>query len=210
MGQDLIWKFDKVVAETFVDHARQHIPNYDSIIEKTVDVCKHLLSPDQKIIDIGCATGQTLRQLQSAGFTNLVGVDASADMLALCDVDAKLIYSETLPTDTYSAVISNWTLHFIKNKEAYLADIYRSLDTGGFLFLTDKTSKDPLAIHFYHNYKRSNGVSEHEIQQKAESVESIMYINDPGWYLKTLADLGFKTVQIADANWCFTSFIAVK
>jgi hypothetical protein len=38
MGTD--WKFNKFVAETFVDHARKHIPNYDAIIDLSVDICK--------------------------------------------------------------------------------------------------------------------------------------------------------------------------
>lgn len=210
MGQDLTWKFDINVAKTFVDHARQHIPNYDCVIDKTVDVCKYLLDYDDCIVDIGCATGETLRRLFSAGFTNLVGVDSSQEMLDYCSAPANLICSDSFPFGQFDAVTMNWTLHFIQNKKQYLEDIFNSLTPGGFLFLSDKTSKDPLSINFYHRHKSSMGVSDSDILAKARSVESIMYINDPAWYLKTLHDIGFKNTQIIDANWCFTTFLAIK
>ena len=45
-----------VNAEIFVDHAKQHIPNYELVISKCVDVCKELLNSaalcDQKINDV--------------------------------------------------------------------------------------------------------------------------------------------------------------
>lgn len=210
MEQNLSWKFDQQVAETFVSHARQHIPDYDRIIHKVVDVCKHLLSPNDRIIDVGCATGETLQQLSSAGFTNLFGVDSSQDMLDRCCAPANLVCNDSFPPGHFNAVTINWTLHFIQNKTQYLQDIFNSLTPGGFLFLSDKTSKDPLAIDFYHQYKASMGVSNSDILAKARSVESIMYINNPAWYLETLHDIGFKNTQIIDANWCFTTFLAIK
>lgn len=210
MEQDLNWKFDRNIAMNFVAHAQQHIPNYDNVIDKAVEVCKHTLTPTSSIIDIGCATGETLSRLATAGFTNLVGVDASPDMLSQCHIPARLILSDCLPNEKFDAIICNWTLHFIQNKLQYLTDVYQSLANEGFLFLTDKTSKDPLSIHFYHEYKKSKGVSELEIISKARSVESIMYIDPPLWYLENLKLIGFKNIQIVDASWCFTSFICTK
>ena len=75
------WVFDNAVASTFVDHARQHIPNYDQVIDKSVDLCLRYLPSQANIIDVGCATGETLRRLHAAGFTNLSGVEASYAML---------------------------------------------------------------------------------------------------------------------------------
>jgi ubiquinone/menaquinone biosynthesis C-methylase UbiE len=207
----MTWKFDASIAETFVDHARHHIPNYDIVIDKNVSACQKLLNKDSAIIDVGCATGETLRRLHSAGFNNLTGVESSHAMLNHCDSSiAKILHSDQFPEQTFNGVLCNWTLHFIKDKEMYLADIYRNLSDGGFLILSEKTSLDPTLIEFYHDFKSSMGVSAEEIAAKAASVRDIMYINTPKWYLETLDNLGFKNIQIVDASWCFTTFFCIK
>lgn len=207
---DAIWRFDSAVAASFVDHARCHIPNYDLVIDKAVDVCRRLLTPSSAIIDVGCATGETLRRLARAGFGNLRGVDSSPEMLAQCAAPGELILSDSLPPGPYGAVICNWTLHFVADKSAYLRDIYHELEPGGILFLSDKTSKDPTCIDFYHDFKRRQGVSDQEIALKARRLESVMHIDPPTWYLAALSQIGFESVHIVDASWCFTTFYCRK
>jgi tRNA (cmo5U34)-methyltransferase len=207
----MTWKFDAEVANTFVDHARQHIPNYDLVIDKCVQLCKHSLAEDGQIIDVGCATGETLRRLYNAGFTNLTGVESSHAMLAHCDNDiADIIHSDRFPNIPFDVVICNWTLHFIKDKVTYLADVYKNLHTDGFLILSEKTSLDPVATELYHYWKHSQGVSWKDIRNKEDAVKDIMYIDNPSWYVDTLTSIGFKNIQIIDASWCFTTFIGTK
>lgn len=205
------WKFDQSVAPTFVAHARQHIPNYDLVIDKSVGFCEWYLEEDSRIVDVGCATGETLRRLNQAGFDNLTGVEASHAMLKHCDPTiARLIHSDRFPNDAFDAVLCNWTLHFIEDKEKYLIDIHRNLTENGFLILSEKTSLDPTAIAQYHKWKSAQGVTLAEIEAKEAAVKDIMYIQDPKWYLDTLSWIGFKNIQIIDAHWCFTSFLCFK
>lgn len=215
-----VWKFDTTVASDFVNHARHHIPGYDKVIKKTVDICKLLLTPfDQthKIIDVGCADGQTIQQLYFSGFRNLVGVDSSADMLRAANKKkineiAELIEQNTFPKKIgpYKAVICNWTLHFIKDKIFYLTDIFNSLLPGGILVITDKTYNDGASLKLYHDFKMTQGLSEEEINDKHNSLKKVMFINHPSWYLDTLSNIGFADVSIIGAEYCFTSFLAVK
>lgn len=204
------WSFDQNIARIFVDHARKHIPDYDRVIDKSVEVCQKFLHPDAAIIDVGCATGETLKRLKLAGFRQLTGVDNSASMLEQCHVDAELICSDQFPNRPFDAVLCNWTLHFIPNKLEYLKQIYHNLSRGGFVILTDKTSMDPIMIDFYHDLKSQAGVSSEEIQQKAQSVKNIMHVDSPQWYLENLKRVGFGTPHIINANWCFTTFLAIK
>lgn len=202
------WEFNADIAKVFVDHARQHIPNYDRVIDKSVAICERLLDKDAVIVEVGCATGETLRRLNTAGFTNIHGVDSSREMLDYCnDTTATLHHSEQFPRVKCDAVICNWTLHFVKSKISYITSVISQLKPGGIFILSEKTSKDPTAIEFYHDIKRANGVSEQEIADKARSVENIMHINSPEWYLAMLTDFGFERIQIFDADWCFTSFV---
>jgi tRNA (cmo5U34)-methyltransferase len=213
------WRFDSNVANNFVNYARHHIPNYDKIIEKTIHICRTLLpfDPTHRIIDVGCATGYTLTKLNQAGFCNLVGVDSSGSMLIEARNNkinqiAHLIKRDTFPLDNepYSVVICNWTLHFIKNKTAYLTDIFNSMLPGGLLILTDKTYNDGVSLDMYHDFKKTQGLTDQEIADKHDSVKDIMFIDPPEWYLTTLDSIGFTDVSIIDADFCFTTFLVKK
>jgi tRNA (cmo5U34)-methyltransferase len=205
------WQFNNDIAKIFVAHARQHIPNYDTVIDKCVSLAQDLVARDSAIIDVGCATGETLRRLKQAGFANLHGVEASQAMLDRCDPDlAQYYHSDTFPNKKFDAVFCNWTLHFIKDKISYLSAIHSNLDDQGFVILSDKTSLDPVCIKKYHEWKRSQGVTEEQIQSKAQSVKDVMFINSPTWYLDTLQQVGFSRVEIIDAHWCFTTFLCHK
>ena len=204
------WQFDQSVARIFVKHAREHIPNYDTVIDKSIALCQKFLAKDSAIVDIGCATGETLKRLKQAGFVNLTGVDSSQAMLDYCQTQATLICSDQFPDQLFDAVLCNWTLHFMSDKLDYLHQIYKNLAPGGVFIVSDKTSSDPAMIDFYHDFKSKAGVSAEEIQSKAASVRDIMFIDNPQWYLETLSNLGFKNIQIIDASWCFTTFFCVK
>lgn len=207
------WEFNSEVASIFVKHARQHIPNYDEVIARTVQLCVTEFKKTDKIIDVGCATGETLTRLHYAGFQNLVGVDSSEDMLTHARKNpGEYILSNLFPVTTgpYSVVICNWTLHFIKNKLSYLQNIYNSMLPGGMLILSDKTVNDGLELELYHDFKRRNGVTEQEIISKARSVQDIMFIDSPEWYFENLKAIGFSPVRIINAHYCFTTFLARK
>jgi trans-aconitate methyltransferase len=205
----MTWKFDKAVAKTFAEHVRRHIPNYEQVINQSVEIC-NLYKKDSKIIDVGCAIGETLTQLHTRGFTNIYGVDNSQDMLDQCPKVATLINSNSFPIDVFDVVLINWTLHFIKDKEQYLKDVFANLAAGGTLVLSEKTSLDPFAIKMYHNFKRSQGVSEEEIRIKEQRTKDVMFIDSADWYLTMLKNIGFSKVYIINASWCFTTFVCVK
>jgi len=206
------WQFTQQVAATFEDHAVKHIPNYRSVIEKSVDICRRY-PKHARIIDVGSATGYTLTQLETAGFTNLVGVDSSQSMLDHNQATgAELICSAQFPVEQapFDVIIINWTLHFMSNKIDYLQSVYNALSPGGALILSDKTSLDEYAIEHYHQFKKSQGVSQHEIDTKAQSLVGVMFVDNIDWYMNTLKSVGFKKIHVFDAHWCFTSFVCFK
>jgi ubiquinone/menaquinone biosynthesis C-methylase UbiE len=206
----MTFKFDREIADTFQDHARAHIPDYHETIDLSIEVCK-LFAPDANIIDVGVATGETITRLHKAGFHNLVGVDSSQDMLDRCPQGlARLVHSGDFPEGAYDVVLINWTLHFIKEKTAYLKDVFRSLKPNGALVLTDKTETDDIPTNFYHTFKKKNGLSGADIRKKQDSIKSIMFIDAIPWYFDTLGDIGFTKIYVANASWCFTTFVCFK
>ena len=210
------WSFNSNVADTFDSHARQHIPDYDRVIDLCIAVCRQLIKDpaEDRILEVGSALGETIKRLFAKDFHNLVGVESSASMLdKISHVPiAHWIHSDQFPLEygPYQAILCNWTLHFIKDKQAYLQAMYNGLKEDGFVIISDKTCNTGLELDLYHDFKRAQGVSEEEIAAKAASVRDIMFVNEPSWYLDTLKDIGFKQVSVINSAPCFTTFLAQK
>jgi 2-polyprenyl-3-methyl-5-hydroxy-6-metoxy-1,4-benzoquinol methylase len=209
----MTWSFDQQVADIFAEHARQHIPDYDRVLDLAVDLCQQKLNNDAPILEIGCAVGETVNRLHRTGFTNIHAVDNSQAMLDRCPPKLATYYlSNTFPNVDieFDAVLCNWTMHFVEDKSPYLIEIYQHLRPGSFLFLSEKTANSGLALEQYHLYKSRHGVSDQEIRDKAASLQGVMFPETIEWYLGTLKKLGFSQIAVANANWCFTTFVAIK
>lgn len=207
------WSFNTNVAQTFSSHARQHIPDYDRVLALSLDLCQQKLNLSDPILEIGCAIGETVTRLHNAGFNNIHAVDSSQSMLDYCPEGFATYYcTESFPeTNTkFKSVLCNWTLHFIKDKLSYINEIFNSMSGDSFLILSEKTLNHGLALEQYHRYKSKQGVSDEVIKVKAESLKNVMFIDSPDWYLQNLKKVGFNDVYIANANWCFTTFVATK
>jgi len=206
------WRFDNNIAQTFQAIAQREIPDYLRVIALCLRIIAKSERKQPKIIDVGSALGETLKQLYQMGYSNLYGVEASLDMLAQSFNKATLIHSEQFPEQyaPFDYVINNWTLHFIHERVAYLKAIKRSLIRGGILILTDKVSTSELTHELYYDLKRANGVSEAEIKRKRTQIEGILVTYPVTWYIETLNRLGFEKIEIINANTAFITFMAVN
>ena len=95
-----------------------------------------LLAPraGEHILDLGCGDGTLSVELMAAGAT-VVGVDAGADMVAAAKalgVDAHVGDGQALTFDNaFDAVFSNAALHWMRDADAVVAGVKRSLKPGG-------------------------------------------------------------------------------
>jgi SAM-dependent methyltransferase len=206
------WKFDAQVAEVFDGIARREIPDYLRVIDLCVRVINKSEKQQPKIIDVGSATGETLKQLHEAGYKNIYGVESSKDMIDRSFDQATLIHSEDFPTEhgPFDYVLNNWTLHFIRNPLEYLKCIKENMSAGGVLILSDKVSSSELTHNLYYDYKRENGVTEEEIEKKRKQIEGILVTYPSSWYLNALSNLGFQQIEIVNANTAFVTFMAIN
>lgn len=206
------WQFDAQVAEVFDGIARREIPDYLRVIDLCVRVIDKGENRQPKIIDVGSATGETLRQLHQAGYRELYGVESSADMIARSFDQATLIHSQEFPEahGPFDYVLNNWTLHFIRNPLSYLEAIKRAMVPGGTLILSDKVSSSQRTHELYYDYKRANGVTEAEIEKKRQQIEGVLVTYPFSWYLNALNNLGFEQIEVINANTAFVTFMAVK
>lgn len=201
------FKFEQIV-DSYYEHVSKHIPNYDRIINKSIDICKTYKSNDN-ILDFGSANGQTLQKLYDLGFTNLHGVESERTMRA---VSPKLVagYYEQMPNLQFSVILANWVLHFIEDKISLLEQFYRQLEPNGSLIISEKVSTDPVIKSFYYERKREQGTSEQEIIEKENSLSGVMHVKTLRWYIDQLNIIGFTQIEIIDGDWGFVSLLVKK
>jgi trans-aconitate methyltransferase len=204
----MTWKFDKQVAGIYHHHVRQHIPNYDAVINQSIDCCIDFCNSNDSIVDFGCATGYTLQRLTDAGFTNLLGVDSSQDMINVCDTNIAK-YSTKLPAQKFKTIIANWVLHFNENKTDIINQMGTSIDNG-FVFISDKMITTDYVSKKYHQWKYSQGVSWEDIKRKEQALQGVMFIHPVEWYIETLKQAGFYQIEVIDAKLGFVSLLAFK
>jgi len=101
-------------------------------------------------------------------------------------------------------------LHFIKEREKYLRDIYDNLEDGGLFILTDKMSQDTVSKDLYYRWKVSNGVSWEVIKEKEQKLVDILDALPIGWYLDTMSKIGFKNINLVNSRFNFNTLISSK
>jgi SAM-dependent methyltransferase len=90
--------------------------------------------PGERILDLGCGDGQLTAKIAATGAI-VVGVDASPEMIETArsrGLETRICNAERLPfTHEFDAVFSNAALHWVRNQDAMLAGVKRSLKPGG-------------------------------------------------------------------------------
>lgn len=92
--------------------------------------------PGERILDIGCGTGRLTAQIAATG-AEVVGVDASRTMVQQAREKYPALRFEVMDareiafTEPFDAVLSNATLHWIKEPSRVVAGIANALGPGG-------------------------------------------------------------------------------
>lgn len=100
-------------------------------------LAKYNIPKDAKILDIGCAAGTFLLELQNAGYTNLTALDYSAD--AIARVKEKGItnayvmdgHNPEFEANSFDVLVSSDSLEHLEKDELALANWYKILKPGG-------------------------------------------------------------------------------
>jgi trans-aconitate methyltransferase len=98
----------------------------------------HLLGPKtgESILDLGCGTGQLTAQLAQAGAA-VRGIDADAAMIAKAQLNYPDLLFEQADAQLFQvhelldAVFSNAVLHWVKEPDAVIRQVYQALRPGG-------------------------------------------------------------------------------
>lgn len=106
-----------------------------------------LLSPHDRMLDYGCGYGRAVKEMKSAGFSRVIGVDISAKMVtggrgSDPSLDLLVFDGHTLPfaDATFSGCLFMAVLNCIpeeRRQRQALSEILRVLKPAGILFISD-------------------------------------------------------------------------
>lgn len=110
--------------------------------ERALHFARSHIGRDSKILDVGCGFGETLRLFKDAGYTNVRGVDPSAESIrkaraAHPDLDLAVMEHKLPSSDAvYDAVLLLDVLEHVDDETWTLREIVRVLKPGGLLVLS--------------------------------------------------------------------------
>lgn len=223
--------FDEEVALSFDDMAERSIPGYENLQHLIADIALSFYQADSVIYDIGCSTGNTVKAVQDAfrsrgnrPLPRIMASDNSAEMLTIarekipehsvkwiCQPVQELHYRDA------SVVIAAYVLQFIDPsiREGVIKDIYDGLKPGGVFVLAEKVccvndTLQEIITKRYHDFKRSMGYSDMEIEQKDRALENVLRPLTLETYIFILKKTGFSIVETFFRQYNFTCIMAVK
>jgi len=150
--------------------------------------------PGERILDLGCGDGQ-LTQRISAGGASVIGVDASAEMVAAArqrGMAADEASAEALPflDATFDAVFSNAALHWVRGQNEMMAEVRRVLKPGG-RFVAEMGGHGNIAAI------RVALMAVLERHGHAGAEDGVNYYPTPEGYRRRLEEHGFKVQRMA-------------
>ncbi|HEY1844552.1 MAG TPA: carboxy-S-adenosyl-L-methionine synthase CmoA [Buttiauxella sp.] len=225
------WTFDERVAEVFPDMIQRSVPGYSNIISMIGMLAERFVMPDSQVYDLGCSLGAaTLSVRRNIHHDNckIIAVDNSPAMVERCRRHLNAFKAQT-PVDVIegdirdivienaSMVVLNFTLQFLEpdDRQLLLEKIYRGLNPGGALVLSEKFSFEDaevgeLLFNMHHDFKRANGYSELEISQKRSMLENVMLTDSVETHKKRLKQAGFDHAELWFQCFNFGSLVALK
>ncbi len=225
------FKFDSNVAHVFDDMVNRSVPFYGEMQRMMAEQAADYAKSNSDVYDLGCATGTTLLGMNTAIAEDIrfIGLDDSQKMLDKCRTKLKdtafkrpfdlriADLNKNVEISNASVVILCLTLQFVRpvNREKLLKDIFRGLNSGGILILTEKIlAEDSIFnrnfIKYYYNHKQRNDYSEMEIAQKREALENILIPYKLSENMTLLQEIGFAHCEVFFKWYNFAGLIAVK
>ncbi|WP_374949071.1 class I SAM-dependent methyltransferase [Mucilaginibacter sp.] len=150
----------------------------------------------EHILDLGCGTGYLTSEICKQGGV-VTGIDASADMIAKArdsypDIDFVVADATAFSfEEPFDAVFSNATLHWIKDADAAIKQIYDALKPGG-RFVAEMGGKG----NMHHMVAATKQVLANYGYDKVDE-NNPWYFPSPAQYAARLEQQGFRVTYMA-------------
>ena len=96
------WRFDSNVAKKFDTHVQQSIPHYLDLQHYTVKLSEWFLKDNTLVYDLGCSTGETIKQILNlkSNFKSFGIVFLSFLIIAFLSITFVMTRMDVLPIST--------------------------------------------------------------------------------------------------------------
>lgn len=185
-GRDGAWSFDDI-GEPFDEHVRKHLPGYDVIQPLAVSAAMWNVTKEARVLDIGCATGQTLALLDGRSPWTFQGLGIDVEETMIEKAKERVPRCEFRCADfnaydfgegaAFDVVFALFTLQFmpIPVRAKALSRVYDLLAPGGLFVLAEKTEASSpkvadLYSGLYSDWKLNAGVDPDEVLAKWASL----------------------------------------
>ena len=214
------------IANEYDSTRKYFIPCFDDFYEKTTDFIASNIDKPKRIIDLGAGTGLlSYFWYQHFPDSEYILADIAEEMLNVAQKRFSgidnfsyriLNYAESLPSDTFDAVISALSIHHLENDEKALlfSKIYDRLSDGGLFVNYDQfCAGDPLLNEWYdsfwHNRLINSPLSENDIElwKERRKLDKECSVEQETNMLK---QSGFKIVKCVYSNLKFSVIVAIK
>jgi len=222
------FEFNEEVANVFHDMISRSVPGYSLLLRMIGLYAGIFVTPGSRVYDLGCSLGaaslvvdEQTRDLDC----HIVAVDNSQAMIDKCRrygsgagrIEWRCEDIRQTPLDGASMVILNLTLQFLQPEErpALLQKIYRGLDSGGVLVLSEKIVfendlENARMTELYQGYKKTMGYSDLEISQKRNALENVLVPDTGSGHLERLRSVGFEEIYLCFRGFNFVSYLAIR
>ncbi|MCP4878197.1 MAG: carboxy-S-adenosyl-L-methionine synthase CmoA [Gammaproteobacteria bacterium] len=222
------FEFNDTVANVFHDMISRSVPGYALLLHMIGLYADIFIQPSSRVYDLGCSLGEaTLVIADQVDELNceILAIDSSAAMIDKCrqhetGQDKISWYCEDIrQTKIYDAsmVVLNLTLQFLPPEErmSLLEEIYRGLNCGGILVLSEKVvfhddAESERMVQLYQGFKKTMGYSDLEISQKRNALENVLIPDSDRQHFQRLKDIGFDEVYQCFRSFNFVSYLAIK
>lgn len=222
--------FDEDVTEVFPNMIGRSVPLYWETVDMIGEMTAAQLKENQVVYDLGCSLGAVGwsidRNLETP--VKLIAVDASQPMVDRLTANLQGLETRAIWTvkcadvtkvdfEPCDVIILNYCLQFIpiSQRPHLLRRLYAALKPGGSLYLsekvheTNKQMNQRLRTH-HHAFKKAQGYSDEEIENKAESIKVMMPTQTDAAHKAILKEIGFSDITTWMRWLNFTSIWAVK
>ena len=223
------WSFGSEVAEAFPEHAERSIPCYREGHELISYLSDFFVAPDSTVYDLGCSTGELLRQLAEHNKhkpgVRWIGLDREPAMIerarnTCAGAENVEFHCEDILTcalEGTDLIIAYYTIQFVeeRRRQALFDRIYQALNWGGAFVLFEKVGAPDARFQdmmscLYREYKQRRGFSSEEILNKELSLKGVLKPFSTAGNLGLLERAGFVDVMTVMKYVSFEGFLAIK
>jgi SAM-dependent methyltransferase len=200
-----ITSYDTIAIEDYLAHIERPL-SWNNLYERPALLQRLPPLDGKNVLDTGCASGYYTEYALSRG-ASVTAVDISRkmlDVLAAKIKSAKLTICRAdlarpmsfLKDNTYDCVISSLVLHYIKNWEPLLAELYRVMKKGGRLVIS---THHPFDTYYYikpKSYFDFKMVEDTWASQSPRPFKVRFYIRPLNEVLRPIIQSPFKIISI--------------